>query len=357
MIHELIRRLFGVSETVALGNTLVDWITAVLIFVGVYSLLMLIRRAVASRYTRFTGAQHSLAVRMIAYLAGHTKQFVFLAVALYAAEAVLELPPRLHIFSSNAVVILLLLQVGLWAASAVQFYLQFKQTRVPEDDRSFTSSLEIIRFVSMTLIWALVTLLALDNLGVNITALLAGLGVGGVAVALALQNVLGDLFASLAIALDKPFVVGDNLNIDTCTGVVERIGIKSTRLRSETGETIILSNADILKSRIRNLGPHEERRALLTLNLAHETPMDALRDIPKLVETAVRAESNARFDRCYMKAVGEWSLQFEVTFFTRDVTTRPLPDLTQAVNFQILDAMRQRDIKLALAPGAPPAKA
>src|SRR5208283_1625365 len=132
----------------------------------------------------------------------------------------------------NIAVILVLLQVGIWAGRLLRFYLEMKE-RQRAPDRSFAGSLDIISFLGRLLIWSLIVLVALDNLGINITALLAGLGVGGVAVALALQNVLGDLFASLSIALDKPFVVGDFLTIDTFTGTVERIGIKTTRLRSD----------------------------------------------------------------------------------------------------------------------------
>src|SRR5271170_3512749 len=137
------------------------------------------------------------------------------------------------------------------------------------------------------LIWSLLILVALDNLGVNITALLAGLGVGGVAVALALQNVLGDLFASLSIALDKPFVIGDNLTIDSYVGKVEHIGIKTTRLRSDSGEQIILSNEEILRSRVRNFARAEEQRVLTTIRVHYETPTELLQSIPKLIEGIV----------------------------------------------------------------------
>ena len=118
------------------------------------------------------------------------------------------------------------------------------------------------------LVWGVVVLLALANLGIDITALVAGLGVGGIAIALAVQTVLGDLFASLSIALDKPFVIGDALKIDDVEGTVEQIGIKSTRLRSVSGEQIILSNNDLLKSRVRNLGRMSERRGQLRFTLA-----------------------------------------------------------------------------------------
>jgi small-conductance mechanosensitive channel len=208
--------------------------------------------------------------------------------------------------------------------------------------------LDIINFVARIVIWSLVVLVALDNLGVNITALLAGLGVGGVAVALALQNVLGDLFASLSIALDKPFVVGDNLTIDTYTGVVEHIGIKTTRLRSENGEQIILSNADILKSRVRNFGRMQEQRVLLTLRVSYATASDKVRAIPAVLEAIVRAQPNARFDRCHLKQLGESALQYELSYFAQQPKLNPLLDLQQLVNFRILDEFQSLGVDFAL---------
>jgi len=350
MLHEFIRSLFGVSETLLLGNSLADWILAGIVVAGIWLLLWMIRGIVSARYPRYTGDGHPTAVRLIAYLIGHTKQFVFLSVALYAAEELLTFPPKIHKLSSNIIVILLLLQVGIWAGRTLQFYLDIKQRRGGTSDRDFASSLDIVKFVSMVLIWSLVTLLALDNLGVNITALLAGLGVGGVAVALALQNVLGDLFASLAIALDKPFVVGDSLTIDTCVGVVERIGIKTTRIRSESGEQIIMSNADILKSRVRNFGRLDERRALISVNLAYDTPVEKLREIPDWVKSIVTAQRDSRFDRCHLKTLGDWALQYEISFFTRDAQAHPLLDMQQAINLEILAELRRRGIDIATPP-------
>jgi small-conductance mechanosensitive channel len=201
--------------------------------------------------------------------------------------------------------------------------------------------------VARLLIWSLLILVALDNFGVNITALLAGLGVGGVAVALALQNILGDLFASLSIALDKPFVVGDSLNIDAFTGTVERIGIKTTRLRSDSGEQIILSNADILKSRVRNYGRMPEQRVLTTLRVNYTTPGEKLRGIPRLLEDIVRAQANARFERCHLKTFGESSLLFELSYFAQQPKQNPLLDLQQVVNFNIIDEFQRLGIQFA----------
>jgi small-conductance mechanosensitive channel len=201
--------------------------------------------------------------------------------------------------------------------------------------------------VARIVVWSILILVALDNFGVNITALLAGLGVGGVAVALALQNILGDLFASLSIALDKPFVVGDSLNIDAFTGTVERIGIKTTRLRSESGEQIILSNADILKSRVRNYGRMPEQRVLTTLRVTYATPGETLKGIPKMLEGIVRAQANARFERCHLKTLGESALQFELSYFAQQPKLNPLLDLQQTVNFSIIDEFQRLGIEFA----------
>ncbi len=280
-MHDYFALKIDAARQLLLGNQLRDWLIAGLIGVAVWSGLLDRAAAASPRASRgIRAAQHRLPIRLIAYLIGNTKQFLFFAIALYAAQAGLTLPERVQHIVSNIVLILILLQVGLWAGRAVRFYLEIKELERGAD-RVFAGSLDIINFVARMLIWSLLILVALDNLGVNITALLAGLGVGGVAVALALQNVLGDLFASLSIALDKPFVVGDNLVIDTFTGKVEHIGIKTTRLRSETGEQIILSNADILKSRVRNFGRAQEQRALATIRVTYDTPAEQAAQHPQ----------------------------------------------------------------------------
>jgi small-conductance mechanosensitive channel len=343
---EFLNNTLGFSERAFYGNSLADWIISGLVASAVWVGLTLVRRLIASRYRRYSAGGHPTPVRLIFYLLGNTRQFLVLALALYAGQGDLSFPPKQQHIIDNAVLMLFLLQVGLWAGRTLKFYLEVKEMeRGP--DRVFAGSLDIINFVAQMLIWSLLMLVALENLGVNITALLAGLGVGGVAVALALQNVLGDLFASLSIALDKPFGVGDTLTIDTFTGAVERIGIKTTRLRSDTGEQIILSNADILKSRVRNFGRATEQRALATIRVGYATPDETLKGIPKLLETIVREQANARFERCHLKVIGEYCLQFELSYFVQHPKINPLLDLQQAVNFRILEEFRRLGVEFA----------
>ncbi len=343
---DYLAKRIGAVHGLLLGNSLNDWLTAAGAAAAVFATLWILRKFVAARYKRYSGANNPTLVRLVAYLIGNTRQILFLAIALDAAQEILTLPDRIQRIVSHTVLILILIQVGLWAGSTVRFYLEMKELERGAD-RVFSGSLDIINFVARMLIWSLLILVALDNFGVNITALLAGLGVGGVAVALALQNVLGDLFASLSIALDKPFVVGDNLIIESYVGKVEHIGIKTTRLRSESGEQIILSNADILKSRVRNFGRLPEQRVLATIRVTYATPADKLKGIPELLESIVREHANARFERCHLKTLGESAFQFELSYFVQQPAVNSLLDLQQAVNFRIIEELRRLGVEFA----------
>ena len=326
------------------GNSLMDWLVAGLVAVAVWSVLWILRRFIVSRYKTYSAGQHASLLRLIAYLLGNTTKLFLFGVALYAAQANLALPNKLRRLIDGIVTILVLVQIGLWLGRSLRFYLELKE-RERGADRLFAGSLDIIKFIAHVLIWSVLILVALSNLGVNITALLAGLGVGGVAVALALQNILGDLFASLSIALDKPFVVGDRLVIDAYMGKVEHIGIKSTRLRSDSGEQIVLSNADILKSRVRNFGRAPEQRVLTTLRLSYETDSDKLRSIPKLLEGIAREQANVRFERCHLNALGDSALQFELAYFVQQPNVNSVADVQQAVNLRIIEEFRRMKLE------------
>ena len=343
---EFLSKKLGDVQALLLGIPPTEWLIAAIVGVVVWASLWILRDLIASRYQKYASAKNPTLIRLIAYLIGNTKQIFFFAVALDAAQETLTLPDRVQRVVSHTVMILVLIQIGLWAGRSVRFYLEMKE-RERGADRVFSGSLDIVSFVARMLIWSLLILVVLDNLGVNITALLAGLGVGGVAVALALQNVLGDLFASLSIALDKPFVIGDSLTIDSFVGKVEHIGIKTTRLRSESGEQIILSNADILKSRVRNFGRLSQQRILATIRVGYDTPIDKLKALPTMLENIVREHSQARFERCHLKTLGESSFQFELSYFVQQPATNPMLDLQQAVNFRIIDELRRLGLEFA----------
>src|SRR5579862_4316938 len=296
-----------------LDNSATAWMFGILAFLLTFTLFPALRALMRAQRRRFSNREPPLAIGLLTELAEHTSKIVWWIAALYVADKVLTLPKRIDRAFDVIIIVGLWLQVGLWGAAAVRFGLTRHQAR--SGDARLTSTMDILLFVLRIIVWSIVALLALENLGINVGPLIAGLGVGGIAIALAVQTILGDLFASLSIALDKPFTIGDTLRIDLFEGAVEKIGIKSTRLRSVTGEQIIISNADLLKSRVRNLGRASEWRALFTLALAYDTPAVLINQVPALVESAVAAYQGTRFSHCLLKQLGESALGFEVCFF------------------------------------------
>jgi small-conductance mechanosensitive channel len=202
-------------------------------------------------------------------------------------------------------------------------------------DRAVLGSIGIIGVIVNAVIWSLVVLLTLDNVGVDITALVAGLGIGGIAVALAVQNIFGDLFASLSITLDRPFVVGDFLIVDDVLGTVESIGIKSTRLRSLSGEQIVMPNSDLLGSRVHNYGRMVERRVVFATSVTYETPIGMLERIPGLIRKVIEDQADTRFDRSHFAAHGSASLDFETVYYVRSPDYTRYMDIQQTINLTL----------------------
>ncbi len=330
---------------ILVDNSLADWLSAALVFALIFTVLPLLRGYLRARRNHYLNRPLPTPVALLAHLADRTSHIVLWTFALFCADRILTLPHRLDRAFDIAIVAGCWLQVGIWAAAAARFGLTRQQER--SGDPAIGGSINIVLFALRLIIWIVVALLALENLGINVGPLIAGLGVGGIAIALAVQTILGDLFASLSIALDKPFVIGDSLRIDTFEGVVEQIGIKSTRLRSVTGEQIIISNADLLKSRVRNLGRASEWRALFPLALAYDTPAVLISQVPALVEAAVATYGGTRFSHCLLKQLGESALGFEVCFFVENSPGRDLGRALDQVNREILRSFAQAGVAFA----------
>ncbi len=216
-----------------------------------------------------------------------------------------------------------------------------------DEDTSSATTITFLGFVARIILWVIVLLLILDNLGVNITGLVAGLGIGGIAVALAVQNVLGDLLASLSIVLDKPFVIGDFVVVDSLSGTIEHIGLKTTRIRSLSGEQLIFSNNDLLKSRIRNYKRMSERRVVFGFGVVYQTSLDKLKSIKEIVSDIIRKEENARFDRVHFKEYGDSSLNFEVVYFVTNPEYSTYMDVQEAINQEIFRRFEEEGIEFA----------
>lgn len=337
-----------------LGNTLGDWTIALAIFLITFTVLPLARRLIAAQRRRLLGRtplRMHPAIDLAALLAGRTNRLFLWGAALWLASRDLTFPPRLERWLTIALVLLLWMQLALWAMAAVRFGVDLRRQRSTGPDTLLKSSMEVILFAAGLLIWGVAVLLALDNLGIEIRPLLAGLGIGGIALALAVQTVLADLLASLSIALDKPFGLGDFLTVDDCQGTVEHIGVKSTRLRSINGEQIIISNGDLLKARVRNYGRLIERRALFVLPVHYETPVATLAAVPRAVREIIEATPEVRFDRCHLLRCTETALEFEAVFFVTRPEYKAYADAQQSINLRILERFRTMEVSfIATAP-------
>lgn len=331
-----------------LQNTPLQWLTAVVVALLVYLALIAARRFVRRYYTRFKETPREELLEIPLQVLSRTTSFSFFVWALYAGFQTLTFSPKLGQIANSIITISLFWQAGIWAVAAVGAWLDRKRRRALEVDRAMAGSLGIIGFIVNVVIWSLVLLLTLDNLGVDITALIAGLGIGGIAVALAVQNILGDLFASLSITLDRPFVVGDFLIVDEFLGSVEYIGIKSTRLRSLSGEQIIMSNADLLGSRVRNYGRMAERRVVFANSFPYDTPIDKIERIPGIIKEVIESQPLTRFDRSHFFRHGAGAFEFETVYYVLSPDYNKYADTQQAINLQLHRAMEQMGVKFAV---------
>lgn len=328
------------------GNPPGAWLAALGVAVAAAMGLHLLKR-IATRRLATTAARTRTRLDDIALsLIRKTRSFFLVLVAVYVGSFALTLPARPAHMIYLALIVALLAQIAIWGNTLVDLWVARYGARLAQDGERVTT-INALGYLARFVLWSFVLLLALDNLGVNVTALIAGLGITGIAVALAVQNILGDLFASLSIVLDKPFVLGDFITVDGYMGHVEYIGLKTTRIRSLFGEQIVFSNADLLRSRIRNYKRMVERRVVFTLSVTYETSYDTLRAIPQLLREIVDEQPHARFQGAYFKEYRDFALDFEVEYFVDGRDDRLYKNVRQSVNLAVFRRFHERGIEFA----------
>lgn len=236
-------------------------------------------------------------------------------------------------------------QVSVGVARVVDIAVQKRQGK-----RIQAGQKAAITFLSTTvkwIIWALGALLVLSNLGVDITSLIAGLGIGGIAIALALQNILSDLFASFSIYFDKPFEVGDYIIAGEHSGTVEKIGIKTTRIRALQGEEIVISNAELTSARVQNFKKLQKRRIVVGLGVLYETKHTLLKEIPGLIEKAVGQVEGAEFNRAHLSSYGDFSINFELVYYVLSGDYTEYMNVNQDILLKIKEAFDKKGIEFA----------
>ena len=334
-------------NTQVYGNRLDLWLLAIAIAIVTYIALKLIRRFIARRLTSVAKRTRTTVDDLTIDLLKNTRGFFLLALSIYAGSLVLALSGPAGRVISSLVVVALLIQVALWGNRLISYLIKTYTEKRLEEDAATATTVSALGFIGRLVLWSVIVLMALENMGIDITALVAGLGVGGIAVALAVQNILGDLFASLSIVLDKPFVIGDFIIIGDYMGTVEHIGLKTTRIRSLSGEQLVFSNTDLLQSRVRNFKRMYERRVLFTIGVIYQTPYEKLQKIPQIIREIIEKQHPVRFDRAHFKSFGDFSLNYEIVYWVQDPDYNVYMDIQQAINLEIYRRFAEEGIEFA----------
>ncbi len=331
-------------------NTLREWMTAAIVAVLVFVVAMGLRALLVRRLGALAARTTTRVDNMVVELIAKTRAWVLAVFALMAGAVQLALPAGIIGGVDLLEKLVFLWQTALWGAAAIGFWVKhYSIHRTASNDRASVTMITAIGVGAKILLWTLVVLGALQwAFGFQVVGLIAGLGVGGIALALAVQNILGDVLASLAIVFDKPFDVGDSIGVGDVNGVVEHIGLKTTRVRSITGEQVIIGNADLLKSRLHNFKRMYQRRVVFQLQVAFDTPADALQRLPAILEQIITAQSPVRFDRCHVAGFGDASIRLEAVYYVLDPDYKRYMDIQQAINLEVLRRFASENVQFAL---------
>jgi small-conductance mechanosensitive channel len=321
-----------------------------IVFVGLCLIFWFIRGVVLHRVKAMAEKTHTSFDDQLVELIESVRGWVLVLVALYAALQAFVLPETAAKFASGIFYLVVAWQV----IDVSTRFLEYFMTRLMERgskggdvDPNTKTAAHMISLIARIVLWALGALFVLSNLGIEVGSLIAGLGIGGIAIAFALQGVLGDLFASLSIYLDKPFRLGDFIVIGTDMGVVEKIGIKSTRIRTLQGEELVVSNTELTTARVQNFKKMQRRRVVMTFGVTYETPQDKLKEIPGVVSRIFEALEDASLDRAHFASFGDSALIYELVYFVETSDYAKFMDIQQTFNFDLMARFAEMGVDFA----------
>jgi len=331
-------------DTLFLSNPLSSWLKGLITAALVWLILTLLRHFILKLAIR-THKEKGLL-----YQITHSfSQVTIIVIAIASLTAFLTLPDQAHQVLRVIYLAAAGLQAGQWLTSLVDHWVNAQISAVPEGELPRRASLTTLGGFFKVAIWVIVALIVLDNIpNFNLSNIIAGLGLGGIAIGLAAQNVIKDLLSSLTINLDKPFTIGDSIQVGEFSGTVEHIGIRSTRLKSINGEELIISNNDLLSSRVQNFQKMEERRVNFTLAVDYGTPVEKLQRIPEILEEVISQIDQLRFGRAHLKNFGDSALQFEVVYFVKSGNYMDFAQGQHALNLALVQRFQEENIRFGL---------
>jgi len=325
-----------------LGNDAVEWLYGLALSAGLIFSLMVVRGFIRRRRKeegRLTPK------RIITGIFSHLNPLAIVVFSIFSGSLFLEFPDNVDRIIRIVILFTSAFQFGVWINSFLGSAVEQKAADELEKNPARATTIKTFGIIGQFLVWVVIFLFAIDNIsGIKLNALIASLGIGGIAVGFAVKSILDDLFASLSITLDQPFVIGDFIEVGEFNGKVERIGLKSTTLRSRRGELLIFGNADLLNSRIRNYQTFDERVGSITLGVHPNTPIPLLEKIPDFVREIVNRQKNTNLRRIHLIELGRYTLDYELLFNTSFSSFSDFLDIKQAIILGILDKFNKEGI-------------
>ena len=336
-----------ILKQVYFDNSVERWLLAFGVALALSLILSILNKQLIRHFKSYANRTHTDFDDLLVELLRKTSLILLVVFSLYIGSQFLHVNDTILQIRKSIIIIAIIVQFGFWCNGFISYYINKKANREAFRTGSKATQLKAIGFVIQVVIWIIVIILIISNLGFNVTTLITGLGIGGIAVALALQNVLSDVIASMSIILDKPFEVGDFIVVDELRGDVEDIGLKTTRVRSISGEQLIFSNNDLLQSRIKNYKRMNERRILFNLGVVYETPYEKLEKIPDLLNEIITEEPKTMFERAHFNSYGDFSLNFEIVYYVQSPNYIDYMNAQQSINMTIFKRFQEEGIEFA----------
>lgn len=340
--------MFSLTQTY-FNNSISDYLLALLVTIGIVLLLKIVKIYLLASIRRFTKQTHidvdDLVFRVVKNV---FRTPVMLLIGVNVALLYLQIPENWNKYING-----MNLVIGIYyVAKAIQEVIIYATDkyifRLENENRAGDAAMaRVLSKALKWVIWLLAVVMLLQNFGINVTALIAGVGVGGIAIAFALQNVLEDIFAAFSIHFDQPFKVGDFVQVGTDKGTVKSVGLKSSRVRTTTGDELIVPNKELTQSRVRNFGRLEKRRVVANIGVKYDTPIKKLRKILEIIAKIVENIEKAELDRVHMNNLADSSINFQFVYHVDSNNFQVHMDIKQQINFEILEAFEKEGIELA----------
>lgn len=328
-----------------LANSFGVWADSAAVFIVLVILFGIFHKIIINRLRKLADKTETDIDDTLVEIVNSVRPPFYSYLAFYLAFRFLAVPP----FIDRLVGVILVIWITYQVIKALHILINYivHKSLKERGGEEMNSALNVISYVSKITLWSLGLLVILSNLGVNVTSLIAGLGIGGIAVAFAMQNILSDLFSSFAIFFDKPFVEGDFIIVGDKLGTVEKIGIQTTRLRALRGEEIIISNKELTSAQIQNFKKMRERRVTFNFGVLYETPAEKLKLIPQTVEQIIQSVDLTRFDRAHFYKFDDSSLGFEAVYYVNTPDYNKYMDINQEIHFKTRDKFQELGISMA----------